>query len=1029
MKRLLQYTFLILSIVLVTHIGSYGKESLGKRLIHSSFQKGLEWMQLQQYETAQHHFNTYITQCPDSQYAIEAAYYAALCAIKLERADGEEQLQQFIKKYPYHQFTSLAYYELGNLYGTRQDYTTCIKYYLIVDANQLDEHLKAELQYRLAYAYLNQKDFDQALDYFNKIKQQDSPYTAASNYYAGYLALKKGDYKSALTDLQKAEKNAAYESVVPYLILEVLYQSKKYKEAIAYATSIENKYPDLKNQEDIALLTAESYFLLQNYTAAIQHYENYISLQPADMSQEAQYRLAYALYKVEENYKAIKYFKELALREDNLAQLASYYMGVAYIKINQKNLALAALNQARQLEFDLDIQTEAAFQYAQLSYELGHLKLAIESLQEFKKVYPTSQHMKTINNLLSQVYLQTQHYDLAIAHIEGLSEKTNTMLQVYQKATFYKGNAFFNQEAYESAITWLQKSLRYPLDMEITLQTHLWLAESYVAQQIYDQAMAHYQAVLAAENKKDRAYYQDALYGMGYVYFNTGKYQQALPLLLQYANATNNANNWRSDALVRAADCYYVTKAYTQALALYDKTQTDYPAHNSYQKALIYELTNKPAEAKQNLENIIKTYAHTPYYEKALFEYAYLALQHQDYQGAVSNFTKLIQQKPYSPLIPDALLHRAVAYVNLKQYAEAGKDYETLLIDYPTHPNTQNALIELPKLVNLEGKPEKLQQYLDIYKAKNPSSDKLEVITFEAAKNLFYNQNYQQAIEQLHKFMTNYPASKLADEAGFLLGEAYYRLGDDTQALQQYQQAVANKQSAFYNRILLRIAAISYKQQDFVTALTNYAELKDRATNKKESYFALEGMMKSNEALERYDEVVEIAHLIIKLGNITVNAVSQATLYLAKAAMQQAKYPEALQQFQQVVTGGQDVYAAEAQYLIAKIHFQLGNYKQSLEALFVLTKQFTDYPIWVNQGFLLMADDYIALHETFQAKATLQSIIDHATDATLVQQAQEKLQALVQQQTEADNATQASQEQTAVTDSEFKTLEEEEPTP
>ncbi len=1025
MKRLLQYTFLIISTILLASMNSHGKESMDQCLIHPTFQKGLEWMQLQQYEAAQHQFGTYIAQCRDSQYAIEATYYAALCAVKLERADGEERLQQFIKKYPHHQFTSLAYYELGNLYGTRQDYTTCIKYYLIVDANQLDEHLKAELQYRLAYAYLNEKDFDKALDYFNKIKQQDSPYTAASNYYAGYLSLKKGDYNSALLDLRKAEKNEAYEGVVPYLILEIFYQTKRYKEVIAYATNLQNKQPDLKNQEDIALLTAESYFFLKNYKAAIQHYENYLSFQPTDPLPEAPYRLGYALYQTGENYKAIKYFKELALREDQLSQLASYYMGVAYMKIDQKNLALAALNQARQLEFNPDIQTEAAFQYAQLSYELGHLKLAIEALQEFKQAYPASQHTKTVNSLLSQVYLQTQHYDLAIAHIEGLPEKTNTMLQVYQKATFYKGNAYFNQEAYESAISWLQKSLRYPLDMEITLQTHLWLAESYAAQQVYDQAMAHYQAVLAVGDKKDRTYYQDALYGTGYTYFNTGKYQQALPLFLQYANTTNNASNWHSDALVRVADCYYATKAYTQALTLYDKTQADYPAHSSYQKALIYEIMDKPSEAKKNLETIIKTYAHTVYYEKALFEYAYLALQHQAYQEAVSNFTQLIQQKPYSPLIPDALLHRAIAYVNLKQYAEAGKDYETLLTDHPTHPNTQNALIELPKLVDLEGKPEKLQQYLDIYKAKNPSSDKLESITFEAAKNLFYSQNYTQAIAQLQEWIAHYPTSKMRDEAGFLLAEAYYRLGDDSQALQQYQQAVVNKQSAFYNKILLRIAAISYKQQDFVTALTTYTELKDRATNKKESYFALEGMMKSNEGLERYDEVAEVAQLIIKLGNITVNAASQATLYVAKAAMQQAKYPEALQQFQQIVSGGQDIYAAEAQYLLAKIHFQLGDYKQSLEALFVLTKQFTAYSTWVNQGFLLMADDYIALQETFQAKATLQSIIDNATDATLVQQAEERLEALVQQQTETDTATQASQEQSAVTDSEFKTLEEE----
>ena len=71
-----------------------------------------------------------------------------------------------------------------------------------------------------------------------------------------------------------------------------------------------------------------------------------------------------------------------------------------------------------------------------------------------------------------------------------------------------------------------------------------------------------------------------------------------------------------------------------------------------------------------------------------------------------------------------------------------------------------------------------------------------------------------------------------------------------------------------------------------------------------------------------------------------------------------------------------------------------------------------------------MADNYIKLHEMFQAKATLQSIIDNASDTILVNMAQEKLQ-LVHQQLEADSLAQANQANpTQMEANEFKTLDE-----
>lgn len=999
-------------------IASYAQATQAERELSPSFEKALVLFQKAKYEAAQHYMEEHVRLHKSSLQAIEAQYYAALCAIKLDRPDGAGRLYQFVQTYPYYHKAALAYYELGNLSCAKQDYAKGLEYYLAVDTNLLAIAKQCELQYRIAYAYLSEKNFGQALTYFNKIKEYENPYTHAANYYAGYIALRNGDYETALADLNKASEHEAYQPVVPYLVLVVYYQQQRFQELLSYIDTVKNTAVHLKNQEEIALLTAEAHFFLADYPAAAQHYEAYLALQDSTATGEVLYRLAFALYKAEEDHKALKYFKEVAIQENDMSQLGSYYAGLLYLKTNQQPLALAAFDKARQAGPISEVQAEATFQYAKVNYELGNFTSAIETLQKFKQIHTASQYLPEADALLSEAYLRTNNYDLAITHIEELANKPVTTRKVYQHVTLYKGSECFNNEAYDEAIRLLQKSLEHPYDQAVTTQAHLWLAETFSAQQAYEQAIPHYQQVLKGGNEHTPLY-QQALYGLAYAYFNAGNYAQSLSNFIQYVAKIEHkiSSSWVSDALVRAADCYYAIKDYQQALQLYDKVLSEHPAHAYYQKGLIYGILGDFTAAQASLAAICSKYAHTAYYEKALFEHARLALDQHDYPMAIKSFTTFIQQKPHSILVPDALLNRAISHSNLLQYAQAEKDYEVILRNYPTHPNAQSALLELPKLVTQEGKPEKMQQYLATYQAANPNSDSLERLTFETAKALFYSQNYQQAIEQLSSFIVNYPKSTLVQEACFLVAEAYYRLGDDTQAFIHYHTVAQDKQHPFYNKILLRIASIAYKQQDFKTALAHYEQLKVCASSKKEAYYALEGIMKTSHALQQYDAVTQHALLIIEQGNVTVNATQQAALYLGRAAMQRGEQQKATDHFKQVIERSKDSYAAEAQYLLAKIHYEAGDYKQSLETLFELNKQFSTYQAWTNQAFLLIADNYMALDELFQAKATLQSIIEHATDEAIIASAKQKLASLAQQ---VNSAAKLAKEE----DSEFKTLDQ-----
>ena len=68
---------------------------------------------------------------------------------------------------------------------------------------------------------------------------------------------------------------------------------------------------------------------------------------------------------------------------------------------------------------------------------------------------------------------------------------------------------------------------------------------------------------------------------------------------------------------------------------------------------------------------------------------------------------------------------------------------------------------------------------------------------------------------------------------------------------------------------------------------------------------------------------------------------------------------------------------AEAKYTLALIEYKMGNYKTSQSKCYDVASQVPSYDYWIAKSFILLADNHIALKDTFEAKATLQSLLDN----------------------------------------------------
>ena len=149
--------------------------------------------------------------------------------------------------------------------------------------------------------------------------------------------------------------------------------------------------------------------------------------------------------------------------------------------------------------------------------------------------------------------------------------------------------------------------------------------------------------------------------------------------------------------------------------------------------------------------------------------------------------------------------------------------------------------------------------------------------------------------------------------------------------------------------------------------------------------------MQSYFELAEYDSAIFFGKQILEKGAFSVNAQNRTQLILGKSFLAKKDRENAIDYFLLCVNTAKDAFAAEAQYLIADIYRNEKDFSRSNEALFSLNETFGLYEKWIGLSFLMIAENYIDMDELFQAKATLNSIIEKSPLDDIRNAAKEKL--------------------------------------
>lgn len=971
----------------------------------AAFKVALELFQKEKFGSAQAIFEKIMNESTDKDQSIiiEATYYDAICALELQHKNTEFKLKNFITKYPTSSKIKRIYFQLGKYQFNEKAYKTSLESFQKVERKDLSKSELDEYYFKIGYCYLKLDDTKNARLSFNQVISANSIYSPPAKYYVAHLAYLEKDYDKALPVFESLKADKTYRNIVPYYLLQIYYYQKEFEKILQDGPTL---YQTANNslRADMAKLLGGVYYHTGDFTTAITYFEDYSRYSREKPDRDLAYQLAYCYLKLNRFKDAIGYFQEATLQKDLLAQNAYYNLGLCYLETNEKQFASNAFLTASKMDFDKIIKEEALFNYAKLSIELSHdpYNNAINSLEQYLTDYPNSPRKDEANNYLVQLYISTKNYKAALGSIDRLKSKDPNFIQSYQKIYFYSAVQLFNEKKYAESIELFKKTIENSFNKQIAAESNYWIGEAFYRLQNYWGADKYFNDFLKNKDARDSEYYGITKYNLGYIYFDKKEYDQAISYFSDFLRSQKGVGvQFINDANLRIGDCYYITKRYTEAINSYEASSRLNLSANDYanfQKALAYGALSRYTDKITALSNLVGTNSGSSYYDDALYELGTTYLIRNDNNGALQYFNKLVAEKPNSAYAKKALLRSGLIYYNDNKNNLAINALKKVISDYQGTAESTEALASLRNIyVDMNNVDEyfRFANSLGISSIRPTEQDSL---SYTAAENQYMEGNYEVALKSFKTYLNNYPNGRYILNSNFYLAECEFMKENFIDALRGYNYVISKPPMRFTTIALRKASRINYNLKNYAEALKNYNLLGDLAEDKESMLEAYEGKMRCNYLLKNYPLTIDAANALLKSDRVTSDQISEAHFLLAQSYYSYEQLGKALQEFKISTQLATNEIGAESSFMIAQIYFIQKNYDEAEKVILDLSNKYAYYDNWVAKGFILLSDVYLALNNSFQAKQTLQSIIDNYAGQDLVDIAKQKLKQINEQE-------------------------------
>ncbi|MDX1463661.1 MAG: tetratricopeptide repeat protein, partial [Marinirhabdus sp.] len=253
----------------------------------------------------------------------------------------------------------------------------------------------------------------------------------------------------------------------------------------------------------------------------------------------------------------------------------------------------------------------------------------------------------------------------------------------------------------------------------------------------------------------------------------------------------------------------------------------------------------------------------------------------------------------------------------------------------------------------------------------------LDDAAYQAAEQPYLENNSKQAITRFEAYLSQFPSGQHALKAHFYLGQLYFAEKQTDKAIPHYEFVVNKERNEFTEQALARVSELYLSKKDYQNALQYLQRLETEADFPQNIVFAQTNSMKASYELKQYAAAVTYAEKVLQNEKVDNTIKSDAQIIIARSAIQtgdEAKAKKAYAEVAKIATGA---LAAEALYYDAYFKHKDQLYEASNTAVQKLASDYSGYKLYGAKGLVLMAKNFYALDDAYQATYILESVISN----------------------------------------------------
>ncbi|MGC1471718.1 MAG: tetratricopeptide repeat protein [Psychroserpens sp.] len=938
------------------------------------YQKALALYNNKQYQAAQSLFQDIKQDAPNETIASECAYYIANCAVRLNQRNADDLVQDFVQDYPTSTKRNSAYFDVANYYFSNGKYAYARKWYDQVDESSISRAERDAFNFKYGYTLYSTDDQARATTYFNRVITSQE-YGSQAKYYIGFMAYEGDDYDKANTYFDQVSDEDTYREKLSYYQADLNFKLGKFEKAIALAKEqIAKGSPQEKSE--LSKIIGESYFNLEQYAEATPYLKAYTGKR-GKWTNVDYYQLGYGYYKQNDFEKAISEFNKIIDGNNAVAQNAYYHLGESYINLDKKQEALNAFRNASQMDYYLKIQEDAWLNYAKISYDIGNPYQSVpQVLTSYLERYPQSAFKNDIESLLIDSYITSKNYKDAITLLEGKNSFENRV--AYQKVAFYRGVEIYNEAGYSEAKTLFNASIREAKDDVFTARATFWKAETDYLLNNFDDALIGFKQFAQQSKTADLKENDNLNYHIGYTYFKLKNYSQATASFQKFIDNHKDDQLRLNDAYLRLGDGYFVSSNYENAIDAYEKAsdinaiEGDYAA---FQKAVSYGYIGQGAKKLQALDGFINDYPKSALRDDAMYELANSYVKINDTDKAMLLYNQLVSEYNTSVFIPKALLRQGLSYYNKNDNERALTKFKQVAKEFPATDEASQA-VSTARLIYIDlGRVDEYAAWVKTLDYINVTGVELDNTSYLAAEKQYLENNVDNAIKQFNSYLNKFPNGIHALKSHFYLAELYSKKSLPENAQPHYEYVVNQQKGEFTEQSIVKLSERYLNTANWEKAIPLLKRLEKEADYPQNITYAQSDLMNAYYQEENYSEAVIYAEKVLQDSKIDTKVKSDAQIIIARSAFRTGDMVKAKSAYAQVEKIATGALAAEALYYNAYFKFQEAKYEASNTTVQKLARDYSSYKMFSAKGLVIMAKNYDALGDAFQATYILESVI------------------------------------------------------